>query len=135
MDPAAPQPDAPVARPLEQLLRHEHADLRQDLGVAGRVQAVAAEVEPVAVPVEAAGVAADGRLLLDQRDGSPPELVEAVGRPGSGGPRAEHEHVGLHAALRTESELSEGAGAPATPCLSAHQNAPARRPPAISTLC
>jgi hypothetical protein len=87
--PLPEEADAAVARAVEEVRAEEGADVGQDLGRAGRVQAVAAVVEAVAGVVEAAGVAADGAAALEERDGRLAVARQAPGRADARGTAAE----------------------------------------------
>jgi hypothetical protein len=68
MYPAALKPDPPVAGPVEQVVAEQFPQVAQDLGVARRVQTVAAVVDPHSGEIETAGVAPNASTLLDNGD-------------------------------------------------------------------
>ena len=70
-----------MARTVEQRISQHAPDVGHDLGRAGGVQPVAAEIHAQAGNIEAAGIAADGRFALDHRDveaAAPRQLVRAA---------------------------------------------------------
>ncbi len=77
MQPSAAQPDPPVARLIEQVLSDHAANVGQDLRRASRMQPMAAVVHALPRKIEAAGVAADAGVPLEDgnvEDAPPREL-------------------------------------------------------------
>src|SRR5882672_892498 len=101
------------------------------------MEPMAAEIDSDAGIVEAAGVAAGHRLLLEDRDPGLPLSAELVGRAEAGGAGAEDRDV----RQGIGHEATEGADGAVTRTgrwrirLSMSQVRPPSRPPAISTVC
>jgi hypothetical protein len=53
---------------MTEIIAEQRLDVGEDRRIAGRVQAMASVVQPDAVVQEAAGIAAEHILLLDERD-------------------------------------------------------------------
>jgi hypothetical protein len=64
VNPTAFEADATVARTVEQIFTEQFAEIIQDSGITRRVEAVTAIVDPNAVQLETAGVAAHRISLL-----------------------------------------------------------------------
>jgi hypothetical protein len=71
VDELPPQVNSAMSRPIQQVVPEQVTNLRQNLRVACRVQAVASVVQPLASGVEAAGVSTNNRILLDHGDLGP----------------------------------------------------------------
>src|SRR5262245_23267422 len=79
--------DSAMSRSVQQVIPEQLANFRQDLRITCRMQPVATIVEPLAPALEAAGVATNDRILLDDGDLSFAGLAKPVSRadPGRAG--------------------------------------------------
>ena len=95
MNPLPTQPDSAVPRPVEEIACEEHPDVGKDCRIARRVQAMTSIVQSLAVHVEAAGIAADRMLTLDNGYTSTVEPSELVRRSDACRPGSENDYVRL----------------------------------------
>ena len=82
MDPPSSQQDPAQPGALQEVGTQQVPEGAEDLGVGGRVQAMASVVDPHAVDVEAPGIPSDPRLPL-QEGGGEPTPGEATGLDGA----------------------------------------------------
>ena len=102
VQPASPKPDPAVALAARQVATQERDDVLENGGVAGVVQAMTAVIETEAVDAEAPGVAPNGLLLLEQRDGSPLGPGELIRSPDTCWPATQDHDVRFgHGAFST----------------------------------
>lgn len=95
MNPLPTQTDSAVPRPVEEIACEEHPDVGKDCWIARGVQAMTSIVQSLAVHVEAAGIAADGRLPLDNGHACAVEPSELVRRSNACRPGSENDYVRL----------------------------------------
>src|ERR1700693_3042027 len=93
MNSAAAQTDASVARAVEKIVAEQRAQVAQNGRVAGRMQAMAAEIDAQAFEVEAAGGAAASLALLEDGDARQAALGHLPRRAHAGGARAQNDQV------------------------------------------
>jgi hypothetical protein len=80
VDPAAAQPNAPMARPVQQVRPEHVTDVGQNRLRTRRVQPMASIIDPQAIDLEAAGVSADLRISLNYVDCKPVPSRKPKGR-------------------------------------------------------
>src|SRR5690606_30933028 len=89
----ATQVDPAVTRAVEQVAAEQLLDVRQDPGLGGGVQPVAAVVEALEGAVETAGVAPNNRLLLDDGHAGLAGGAQLPGGADAGGAGAEDDDM------------------------------------------
>src|SRR5207249_336228 len=99
--PAPAEPEAPVARPVDEVIPEQGPDVAEHLGIARRVQAVTAVVHCLPGQLEAPRVAADGPASLDHRHADAAAPREPVGPAEAGGAGAQDDHVGRRRGAHT----------------------------------
>ena len=91
-----------MSLPVGEIVTEELPDVRQNHRVAGRMQPVAAVVDVDSGVEETAGVAANHRILLDQRHLGPLLAPQLERGSAAGGTTAEDRHVGFRHVAATK---------------------------------
>jgi hypothetical protein len=102
VDPASPETDPAMSRPVEQLVAEKAPDVGHDFRVARRMQSVAAVVDSHTTELEAAGVPARDSLLFKHCHVRAVEAAELIGTAHAGRARTgpTRGNAGLTAVLR-----------------------------------
>ena len=95
MNPLPAQTNSAVPGPVKEIASQEHPDVGENCWIARRVQAMTSIVESLAVHVEAAGIAADGMLTLDNGHTCTVKPSELVRRSNACRPGSENDYVRL----------------------------------------
>ena len=78
----------PVAWPVQQVIAQQVLDFGHEVWLGGRVQSMAAIIEPLSTGLEAARVAANYRVLFDDGDSGALPVAQLIGGADAGWPGA-----------------------------------------------